>query len=183
MFPHIGSLRTAVTVPSLAARTASPASARMSMPLWVRQSPSVSFFTSISPLNGVMAAPLTGSSREKPEESCGSLGSAQVCEEGCCASEELSCEEGCEDACADGSSSGASAVICSCCDWVEGELAPSDCALGVSAAGCFFAGSYGCSCFSCGFSAIGAGSTLWMVLSTATQAAAPAPARHTARAR
>ena len=98
-----------------------------------------------------MAAPLTGSSREKPEEGCGSLGSAQVCEEGCCASEEPSCEEGCEDACADGSSSGASAVICSCCDWVEGELSPSDCALGVSAAGCFFAGSYGCSCFSCGY--------------------------------
>ena len=55
--------------------------------------------------------------REKSEEGCGSLGSAQVCEEGCCASEEFSCEEGCEDACADGSSSGASAVICSCCVW------------------------------------------------------------------
>ena len=92
--------------------TAVPVAALMSMPLWVRQSPSVSFLTSMSPLKGVMAAPLTGSVNEKSSEDCCCSGSADASADSPAEDEDSDCTEGCDTCVEESSCSPASALIC-----------------------------------------------------------------------
>src|SRR5699024_5051624 len=95
---HRPSSYTALTVPARAQRTSSPASAARSMPLWVRQSPSVSLYTSSSPLKPAKVCPDTGGTKAGAGEAGGSVGAAGVDCGGCDPEAETDPDEADEEA-------------------------------------------------------------------------------------